>query len=249
MSAASLMLPAADQFTRVPIGLVYSFLAISGAAAYDPLRGASMTLGSKRTASALLITISALLATAQLSAQSPSQVQPDAVRIGIPLMRNSSTRPISPRLQRDSLVRAFQPEKKKKGKQLELPRIEAIALESDSLTEATREAREKNCDYVLYTNLVELREPGDPQPHNKPGSVSIGRDPLAAYPDPSVMHDPVHYAVVEYRLRRLDNSQARLALSVSGQEHADENGTVQQLLFLIVRSVKGELRQSSDAAK
>jgi len=65
---------------------------------------------------------------------------------------------------------------------------------------------------------------------------------LSVYPDPSVMHDPVHYAVVEYRLQRVEDSEVRLALSVSGQEHADENGTVGQLLFLIVNRVKAELR-------
>ena len=175
--------------------------------------------------------------------------QTSSVRIGVPIMANTSTRSINRRLQRDWLVQAFQPDKKKSKKKAaappEVPQIEALALESDSPAGAAREARGKNCDYVLYTKLIEMREPGDPRPRNQPGAVSIGRDPLATYPDVSVMHDPVHYAVVEYRLQRVGESEALLAQSVSGEEHTDENGTVQRLLFLIVDRVKDELREPS----
>jgi hypothetical protein len=199
--------------------------------------------------------VAVLLATFAGAQQSPqssdakaeAQAQPNVVRIGVPVMENTSTRSVNRKLQRDWLVRAFQPDKnkKKKGKQPEPQRIDAVALDSDSPAEAAREARDKNCSYVLYTKLVELREPGDPQRRNQPGSVTIGRDPLSVYPDPTIMHDPVHYAVVEYRLQRVGDSKAQLALSVSGEEHADENGTVQSLLFLIVNRVKDELREPS----
>ena len=147
-------------------------------------------------------------------------------------------------------MRDFQPEKKKKkkGAQAETVQIEAVALDSDSPGDAIREAREKNCEYILYTNLVELREPGDPRPPNQPNTASVGRDPLSVYnSDPTTMHDPVHYAQVDYRLERLGGSEALLASSVSGQEHSDENGTVERMLFLIVNSVKSELRESGGA--
>lgn len=165
-------------------------------------------------------------------------------------MENTSTRTINRKQQRDWLVRGFQPEKKKKKKnaQTDTVQIEAIALDSDSPGDAIREARDKNCEYILYTNLVELREPGDPRPQNQPNSGSAGRDPLSAYPDPTSMQDPVHYAQVDYRLERVGaGSEALLASSVSGQEHSDENGTVERLLFLIVNSVKSELRESGGA--
>jgi hypothetical protein len=197
-----------------------------------------------------LVALTVLLATyaiAQQSPQAPSvkeaAEQPSVVRVGVPIMGNTSTRSVNRRLQRDWLVRAFQPDKKKKGKRPETPRIEAVPLDSDSPGEAAREARDKNCNYILYTKLVELREPGDPQRRNQPGSISIGRPPLSQYPDPSVMHDPVHYAIVEYRLQRVGELEARLASSVSGEEHSDENGTVQSLLSQIVDRVKDELRE------
>ena len=169
--------------------------------------------------------------------------QPNFVRVCVPVMENTSARNINRRQQRDWLVRAFQPDKKKKAKHPETQRIEAVSLDSDSSADAAGEARDNNCDYVLYTTVVELREPGDPQRPNQPGSVAIGRDPLSVYPDAATMHDPVHYAVVDYRLQRVGDPEPRLASSVSGQEHSDEDGTVQRLLFLIVDSVKRELRE------
>jgi hypothetical protein len=190
------------------------------------------------------------LASTTLHAQQDDKAQPNVVRVGVPIMENTSMRTINRKQQRDWLVRGFQPEKKKKkkGTQPESIQVEAVALDSDSPADAIREARDKNCEYILYTNLVELRAPGDPRPQNQPNSASIGRDPLSVYPDPTTMQDPVHYAQVDYRLERVGgSSEALLASNVSGEEHSDENGTVERLLFLIVNSVKSELRESHNA--
>ena len=209
-------------------------------------REPSMTIITRITISVLL-TIA--LGSTTLQAQQ-DKAQSNIVRVGVPIMANTSTRTINRKQQRDWLVRDFLPEKKKKkkGAQAETVQIEAVALDSDSPGDAIREAREKNCEYILYTNLVELREPGDPRPPNQPNTASVGRDPLSVYnSDPTTMHDPVHYAQVDYRLERLGGSEALLASSVSGQEHSDENGTVERMLFLIVNSVKSELRESGGA--
>lgn len=205
-----------------------------------------ITLRGKRGIILLAATLLVVsFATAQQPSQEPNAQSPHVLRIGIPIMGNISPRSVNRSLQRDWLVRAFQPEKKKKDKQPETLRIEAVALESDSRDDALREAHNKNCDYVLFTTLVELREPGDREFRPQPGTVKIGRDPLSAYPDPSAMHDPVHYAVVDYRLQRVGELDARIASSVSGQEHNDENGTVQSLLFIIVNRVRDELRDDN----
>jgi hypothetical protein len=71
--------------------------------------------------------------------------------------------------------------------------------------------------------------------------VKIGHDPSSVYPDPTVMHDPVHYAVVDYRLQRVGSVSVRTASSISGEVHDDENGTVHNLLFMIVNYVRDEL--------
>jgi hypothetical protein len=203
----------------------------------------------KRLTISVLLTLA--LVSTTLHAQQDDKAQSNVVRVGVPIMENTSTRTINRKQQRDWLVRGFQPEKKKKkkGAQSDAIQIEAVALDSDSPGDAIREAREKNCDYILYTTLVELREPGDPRPPNQPNTASVGRDPLSVYnSDPTTMHDPVHYAQVDYRLERVGgSSEALLASSVSGQEHSDENGTVERLLFLIVNSVKSDLRDSGGA--
>jgi hypothetical protein len=203
----------------------------------------------RQLATSVLLTIA--LGSTTLQAQQDDKAQSSIVRVGVPIMENTSNRTINPKQQRDWLVRDFQPEKKKKkkGAQTETVQIEAVALDSDSPADAISEARDKNCEYILYTNLVELREPVDPRPPNQPNTASVGRDPLSVYSsDPTHMQDPVHYAQVDYRLERVGGgSEALLASSVSGQEHSDENGTVYRMLFLIVNSVKSELRESGGA--
>jgi hypothetical protein len=183
-----------------------------------------------------------MFAHAQQPAQSSdANSRPRTVRVGIPPMRNTSTRSINAKLQRDWLVRAFQPDKKKKGKREESVRLEAVALQNQSPADALGEAHGKNCDYVLFTTLVQLSEPGDRPPRNQPAEVKIGHDPSSVYPDPTVMHDPVHYAVVDYRLQRVGSVSVRTASSISGEMHDDENGTVHNLLFMIVNYVRDEL--------
>jgi hypothetical protein len=205
-----------------------------------------------RSTRRILLSLAILLLAALASGQQPApdasvKPEPRVLRIGIPPMDNTSSRSVSRQLQRDWLVRAFQPDKKKKAKRPETQRFEAVPLESDSRGDALGEARDKHCDYVLFTTLVELREPGDREQRTQPGTVKVGRDPLSVYPDQTVMHDPVHFAVVDYRLQRVGDMDAQMASSVSGQEHNDENGTVQSLLFMIVNRVKDELRGPESA--
>jgi len=176
---------------------------------------------------------------------SDANAAPKTIRIGIPTMANVSNRSINRRLERDWLVQAFQPDKKKKkNKQPALAQpIEAVALDSDSPAEAAGEARDKNCDYILYTKLVDMREPGDPELAPKPGSISVGKDPLSQYPDSTVMHAPTHYAQVEFRLQKVGDPEPLFDQNISATEPDDENGTVRELLPQIVDRVKSELRQ------
>jgi hypothetical protein len=170
-----------------------------------------------------------------------AHAQPRTVRVGIPPMENTSTQSINARLQRDWLVRAFQLDKKKKGKGEDSVLVEAVALQSKSPADALGEAHDKKCEYVLFTTLVELHDPGDRKPPNQ--STQVRHDLLSAHPDPANTHDPVHYAVVDYRLQRVGSVSVRMASGISGEVHADENGTVHNLLFGIVNYIKDELRE------
>jgi hypothetical protein len=182
-----------------------------------------------------------VLVTCVLSVVAASQVlsAPKVIRVGVAPMENTSTRPINQRLQRDRLAREFQPHKKhqKPGAVV----IEAVRLDSSTRADIGREARDRGCDYILYTNLVELRTAGDPQAPKRSGSVSIGSDPLAQYPGPPYMNAPVFRAVVDYRVERVDDANVLFALSASGLEHTDEDGTVSRLLGQIANRVKSEL--------
>jgi hypothetical protein len=170
-----------------------------------------------------------------------AQEQSKVVSIGIPPMQNTSRRSVQVRLQRDRLVRDFQQSQKKKKK--DAVSIVAVPLDAYTPNEVSREAQEKNCDYIVTTELVELRTAGDPQEAKRRGSISIGSDPLGAYPGPPKMDEPVHRAVVEYRLFRVGDPQPLLDLSVSGTENSDENETVSRQLGQIVNRVLSELRE------
>lgn len=152
-------------------------------------------------------------------------------------MANTSTRSINPTLQRDRLIRAFQQDKKH-GKSAA---VEAIPLKGTTPGEVGGEARDKGCDYILYTELVELRTGGDPQQQNQQGSISIGKDPLAQYPSPPYMNEPVFQATVNFHLNRVADPEPQLSSSVRTLEHTDEDETVSRLLGQIVSRVKSEI--------
>lgn len=176
-----------------------------------------------------------------LVAVAAAQEQPKTVRVGVPMMQNTSRRSVNVRLQRDRLVRDFQQSQRKKKK--DAVSIVAVPLDAYSPNEVGREAKVKNCDYVLATELVELRTARDPQEPNRPGSISIGSDPLGAYPGPPTMNEPVFRAVVDYRLFRVGNPEPLVDLSVSGTENTDENEAVSRQLGQIVNRVVSEIRE------
>lgn len=177
---------------------------------------------------------------AVLVAVAVAQEQPQTVRLGVPMMKNTSRRSVSVRMQRDRLVREFQQSQKKKKK--DAVSIIAVPLDASTVTEVNREAKEKNCDYLVETELVELRTARDPREPNRPGSISIGSDPLGGYPGPPAMDAPVHHAVVDYRLFRLGDQGPLVDSSVSGTENTDDNETVSRLLGQIASRVLSEIR-------
>lgn len=182
----------------------------------------------------------AITALAQPPAPPP---EPKAVRLGVPMMQITARRSVDRRLQRDWLVREFEPGKKKKKKPAKGPVIEAVALESATAADALAEAREKDCDYVLFITLAELREPGERDLRRPdPGNITFGAPPLSSYPDPTQAHSLAYYARIDYRLQRMGEHRAILDTSVSGTDNNDENGTVHGLLFMIVNRVEEEIR-------
>ncbi len=144
-------------------------------------------------------------------------------------------------MQRDRLVQALNHSNPKHAKAGQ-PNIEAVALEGDSPETIGTAARDQKCDYVVYTNLQELREPGDPN-LPRPGNITIGRDPLADEPGRPYKQAPVNYAVVEFRI--VHQGVPVAARTVSGKEPMDADATVSQLMNRVAERVRSEVTRQA----
>ena len=89
-------------------------------------------------------------------------------------LRNSSRNIVDTTWQRDQLIKAFA--RANKGKDVtkgKAPRIETVLLESD--TETDPAVREKSCQFILHTNVVEIIDAGAADIGNsRPRSIGIG---------------------------------------------------------------------------
>jgi hypothetical protein len=130
-----------------------------------------------------------------------AQEKPAPVRICVGALENTSRNIVNPAWQRDQLVRALErTNKSKEVKKGKAPKIETVALESSG--EADTTVREKNCDFVLYTNLTEVFQAGRPSVNvPPPGAIQVG----TGMGDPRAYPDDYHSATVNYRLMRPGN--------------------------------------------
>src|SRR5690242_1668642 len=104
------------------------------------------------------------------------------VKIGVAVLKNTSTRSVPLTFQRDRLVSDINHIKKLKHSK-DNTKIEAVALDSSSIEAAKEQARTLGCDYAVFTNLTELRESGDATSGPRPGEIRLGRDPVANDPN------------------------------------------------------------------
>lgn len=172
----------------------------------------------------------------------------DAIRVGVAVLRNTATRSVPVTIERDRLINAInriQVPKHSKGAR----KIRAVALDSSSLEEANTQAHQLGCDYVVITDLVELRESGDPAPTARPSEIRIGRDPVANDPTVGERHEVQRYAVVDFRLYRLGDPQARVESSASDHQATTDDGIVSMLMDRVASRVVGEIRNTNAPTK
>ncbi|HMK29874.1 MAG TPA: hypothetical protein VK473_09350 [Terriglobales bacterium] len=174
-------------------------------------------------------------------AQSSSDKNPDVIKVGVALLKNTATRSVPVMIERDHLVSAINRVKPPKHSK-DSVKIQAVGLDSSSAAGANEQARDLGCDYVVFTQLTELRESGDPAPAPRPGEVRIGRDPVAGDPTVDVRHDVQRYAVVEFQLFRLGDPNPRFDTSASAHEPTTEEGIVSLLMDQVASRVVGEIR-------
>ncbi|MGH9641684.1 MAG: hypothetical protein ACRD3Q_04610, partial [Terriglobales bacterium] len=134
-------------------------------------------------------------------------------------------------------VRAF--ERINKGKDVKKGKaapIEAMPLE---LTEGSDpEVRDKDCQFVLYSNLTEVVRVGTPEVIlPRPGAAEIG-----GTTDPRAYPDDYHSATVTYRMVRSGDIADWTSGLVSAHAQLPEGTLVSQLMDEIAIRVAKELR-------
>jgi hypothetical protein len=166
------------------------------------------------------------------------------IRVCVSTLENSSRKIVSTTWQRNELLRALErTNKSKEVKTGKAARIDVIGLESTRGPDS--DVRDKNCRFVLYTNLTEVLRAGVPQISLPPPSavqVDTGMgDPRAYPPD-------YHNATVEYRLVRDGNPEPWASGLVSAQGQLPEETLVSQLMDQIAGRVANELRKPHPTA-
>ena len=183
-----------------------------------------------------------IAATAKSSDNSDKNAR--VVKVGVALLKNTATRSVPVKVERDRLVTAINRQKPPKHAK-DAFKIQAVALDSDLREEADAQARELGCEYVVFTNLTELRESGDPAPAPRPGEIRIGKDPVANDPNVFYRHDVQRYAVMGLSMFRLGDPGPRFDTTATEHEATTDDGIVSLLMDRVANRVVSEIRNSN----
>ncbi len=192
----------------------------------------------------LIVALLSVFAFAKKNSDKPAPADENAIKVGIAVLRNTATRSVPVNVERDRLVSAINRLKPPKHAK-DAAKILAVPLDSASSEEANAQARKLGCEYVVFTNLSELRESGDPPGPPRPGEVRIGRDPVANDPTVFNRHEVQRYAVMEFQLFHLDEGSPRFDTSASAHEATTEDGIVSMLMDRVANRVVSEIRNSA----
>jgi len=167
------------------------------------------------------------------------------VKVGVPVMKNAAGRSVPGNLERDRLVAALNQLKPDKKKHL---KVDGVPLEGMTPEEVGDEAKQKNCDYVVYTTLVELQSATDPnmprqQPGTMPGTVQTNPGGTWSTPPGGRNLNPEYRATVEYKLYRTGNPSPISGAPFSIQQPADEETVVSQIMNQIANRVFAEVKK------
>lgn len=173
-----------------------------------------------------------------------AQEKPAPVRVCVATLRNTSRHIVNTTWERDQLVHALQHTNKSKDvKKGKAPKIETVAL--DSSGEADTTVREKNCGYVLYTDLVEVLQAGTPSVSiPPPGAVAVG----TRMGDPRAYPADYHGATVNYRLVREGNPKPWASGLVTANDQLTEDVLVSQLMDQVASRVVSAIRKPHPTA-
>lgn len=141
---------------------------------------------------------------------SPKQAPP-VVRLGVAMVQNQSRRIVSPKWERDQLVRDLNA--LRKGKKGEV-QIEAVALEAYTRDDALLEAAKKNCRFVVVTLLLDVATGR---------GISLGVDGVHVTPTIIGNADPSHRVAMDFAVLE----EGRHSPMVEGRAIAPDSDTTQ----------------------
>jgi len=170
------------------------------------------------------------------------------VRVGVAMMQSQASHSLSGSWAQDRLVAALNQQKPDKKQHIKL---QGVPLEGTSADEVGNEAKQKSCDYVVYTNLVQL------QSSTNDTTMQPRSGPIPTYPGGSLGMPPnnpnntrsantQYRATVDYRLYRSGGETAIANDSVTSQGGPEE-ALVSQLLNQVANRVLAEVKKAPPA--
>lgn len=161
------------------------------------------------------------VASASTTAGRVAAKSPDAIRIGVIAVNNRTDRPLSDRALRDRLINFIN----ESG-------IDAITLAGGTPAEVSAEAKAKQCDYLLYTDVTNVKQ----STANKIGGL-LGR--VSSVPGVGGKYE----ARVEFRLLSTSDLSPVLQTTASVKEEGGEEGTVSAALEKEAKMIAAEVKK------
>jgi hypothetical protein len=171
------------------------------------------------------------------------------VRVGVAMMQSQAGHSMSGAWGQDRLVAALNQQKPDKKQHIKL---QGVPLEGTGSEEVANEAKQKNCDYVVYTNLVDLQAATDSTMQPRSGGTmqtypggSLGMPPNN--PNNTRTGNTQYRATMDYRLYRAGDAAAITSSSLTNQQSGPEENVVAQVLSQVANRVFAEVRKAPPA--
>ena len=184
--------------------------------------------------------LSVLLSSILLMSLAHAQNKPEPIRLCVSTLQNSSRTVVDVTWQRNQLIKAF--ERNNKGKDVtkgKAARIETVLLDSNNETDPA--VRDKNCQFILHTNVVEVIDAGDSDIGDpRPRSIGIGSAPN----DPRANTSNDNRATVAYRIMRAGELKVWSSGEVTAHDPLPDAMLLSHLMDQTANRVVSDLRDS-----
>lgn len=184
----------------------------------------------------LAVLVLAVVALGALAAAQETSQESPKIRVCVMPLENRATRSVSSQVVIERLVvdlNRAKPGKKDRDRRL----IQAIAVQSESGSEV----RDRDCDFVVRTTLLELREPGDMN-RPLPGSATVGPDSMSREPGGFQRMDIARRATLAFDVQRPTGTKL-VSSSVSDQQNMTAEALVGLLMDRVAARTNSAVRE------